>query len=140
MKYAMELSAYGVQFQPREAKKAQVIADFIVEYTGREEEEEVREDHEWVLHVDDSSTRADLRVGLVLVGPHGAKILYALKFGFEASNNEAEYETLIAGLKLGRDIGARRLKALSDSMLVVQQVRGKYETKGESTMKYLEVV
>ena len=46
-------------------------------------------------------------------------MLYALKFGFEASNNEAEYEALIAGLKLARDIGARRIRALSDSMLVV---------------------
>ena len=55
----------------------------------------------------------------MLVGPHGAKILYALKFGFEASNNKAEYEALIAGLKLARDIGPRRVKALSDSMLVV---------------------
>ena len=73
----------------------------------------------------------------MLVGPHGAKVLYALKFGFEASNNEAEYEALIAGLKLARDIGAKRIKALSDSMLVVQQVRGEYETKGESMTIYL---
>ena len=46
MKYAIKLSAYGIQFQPREAKKAQVIADFIVEYTGRVEEEGAGEDHE----------------------------------------------------------------------------------------------
>ena len=76
----------------------------------------------------------------MLAGSHGTKVLYALKFGFEASNNEAEYEALIAGLKLARDIGARRVKALSDSMLVVQQVRGKYETKGENMAKYLGVV
>ena len=50
-------------------------------------------------------------------------MLDALKFRFEASSNEAEYEALIAGLKLTRDIGARRVKALSDSMLIVQQVR-----------------
>ena len=49
-----------------------------------------------------------------------ATVLYALKFGFEASNNKADYEALIAGLKLVTDIGARRIKALSDSMLVVQ--------------------
>ena len=46
-------------------------------------------------------------------------MLYALKFGFEASNNEAEYEALIAGLKLARDIGARLIRALLGSMLVV---------------------
>ena len=103
-------------------------------------EEGIEEDHEWVLHVDGSSTRAGSGAGLVLTGPHGTKVLYALKFGFEASNNEAEYEALIAGLKLVRDIGARRVQALSDSMLVVQQVRGEYETKGENMAKYLGVV
>ena len=76
----------------------------------------------------------------MLVGPHGAKVLYALKFGFESSNNEAEYEALIAGLKLARDIGAKCIKVLFDSMLVILQVRDEYETKGESIMRYLEVV
>ena len=92
------------------------------------------------MHIDGTSTRAGSGAGLVLVGPHGAKVLYALKFGFEASNNKAEYEALIAGLKLAKDIGARRIRALSDSMLVVQQMRGEYETKGENMDKYLEVV
>ena len=140
MKYVIVLSAYSVQFQPRESKKAQVIANFIVEYTGRAEEGGEGEDPEWVLHVDGSSTRAGSGIGLVLVGPYGAKVLYALKFGFEASNNEAEYEVLITGLKLARDIGARRVRALLDSMLVVQQVQGEYEIKGENMMRYLEVV
>ena len=56
----------------------------------------------------------------MLVGPHGAKVLYALKFGLKASNNEAEYEALIVELKLVKDIGAaRQIRTLSDSMLMV---------------------
>ena len=43
----------------------------------------------------------------MLVGPHDAKVLYALKFGFKAGNNEAEYEALIARLKLTKDVGIR---------------------------------
>ena len=42
-----------------------------------------------------------------------------MKFGFEASNNEAEYEALVTGLQLAKDIGAERIEILSDSMLVV---------------------
>ena len=42
----------------------------------------------------------------MLVGPYGAKVLYALKFGFKASNNEVKYEALIASLKLAKDMGA----------------------------------
>ena len=136
MKYAIKLSAYRVQFQPREAKKAQVIADFIVEYAVLTEDQEEGETPEWVLHVDGSSSRVRSGAGLVLVGLHSAKVLYALKFRFKASNNETEYEALIAGLKLAKDLGVKQIRALSNSMLVVQQVRGEYETKGENMMKY----
>ena len=39
------------------------------------------------------------------MGPHGAKVLYTLKFGFKTSNNEVEYEALITELKLAKDVG-----------------------------------
>ena len=70
--------------------------------------------------MDGSSTSRGSGVGLVLQGPHNTKVSYALKFGFDASNNEAEYEALAAGLKLAKDIRAKKIKILSDSMLVVQ--------------------
>ena len=92
-----------------------------------------------MLQVDGSSTKVGSGVGLVLIGPYGVKVFYALKFRFKASNNEAEYEAFIAGLKIAKDIGARRIRALSDSMLMVQQVRGDFETKGENLIRYLEV-
>ena len=52
--------------------------------------------------------------------PYGVKISYALKFRFESSNNEAEYEALIAGIRLAKDIEAEKLEVFSDSMLIVQ--------------------
>ena len=54
MKYALELSGYGVQFQPRDAQKAHFLADFVVEYTGSQEEED-KGRPVWLLHVDGSS-------------------------------------------------------------------------------------
>ena len=56
MKYAIELSTYRVQFQPRETKKVQVIANFIVKYASRFKDQEEGETPEWVLHIDGSST------------------------------------------------------------------------------------
>lgn len=50
---------------------------------------------------------------------HGAKIYYALKCGFGANNNEAEYESLITNLGLPKDISVKRLKVYSNSMFVV---------------------
>ena len=136
MKYAIELSAFGAQFQPRDATKAQFLADFLNEYTGQPDKDNL-EKPIWTLHVDGSSTKGGSGAGLVLTGPHGVKILYALKFGFEASNNEAEYEALIAGIRLAKDIGAEKLEVFSDSMLVVQQLNGQYEAKGEGMIQYL---
>ena len=57
---------------------------------------------------------------MVLRGPHRAKISYALKFGFRASNNEAKYEALVAALKVARHVGTEKIQIFSDSMLVVQ--------------------
>lgn len=55
----------------------------------------------------------------MLKGPHGVKISYALKLRFDASNNEVEYEALIASLKLDKDIGVESLENFFDSILLV---------------------
>nr|KYP45242.1 Transposon Ty3-I Gag-Pol polyprotein [Cajanus cajan] len=53
----------------------------------------------------------------------------AIKFNFKATNNQAEYEALLAGLTLAKDLGVRRLKCCSDSKLITEQVGGTYQTK-----------
>ena len=73
--------------------------------------------------MDGSSTMERSGARLVLHGPQGpneAKISYALKFGFSASNNEAEYEALIASLKLAKDVGAEKIEIFLNFMLVVR--------------------
>ena len=93
-----------------------------------------------MIYVDGSSTVGGSGAGLVLRGPHGAKVSYVLKFGFGASNNEAEYEALLVALKIAKDIGAKRLQIFSDPVLVVQQVKGKYEARDKGMMTYLKAV
>ena len=56
---------------------------------------------------------------------------YALKFGFQASNNEAEYEAVIVGLNLAHSMEADQLEVCSDSQLVVKQIKDFYEARGE---------
>ncbi|KAL0406404.1 UNVERIFIED_CONTAM: Ribonuclease HI [Sesamum latifolium] len=73
--------------------------------------------------------------------PHKAVDLeFAVKFGFKASNNEAEYEALVAGMKMAHEAGARHLLAYSDSQLVVRQVEGSYEAKEKSMVQYLQQI
>ncbi|GJU56579.1 reverse transcriptase domain-containing protein [Tanacetum coccineum] len=65
---------------------------------------------------------------------------YALRFGFEATNNEAEYEALIAGLRIAEQMGIQYLQEHVDSRLVANQVKGSYMAKEPSMIKYLEKV
>ena len=59
---------------------------------------------------------------------------------FSASSNEAEYEALIAGLKLAKALGVRHINIYSDSQLVVCQVTSQYQAKEERMVSYLQLV
>ena len=65
---------------------------------------------------------------------------YALIFGFQASNNEAEYEVVIVGLNLAHSMEADQLKVCNDSQLVVKQIEDDYEVKGKKMIRYLKKV
>ena len=65
---------------------------------------------------------------------------YALKFGFQASNNETEYEAVIVGLNLAHSMEANQLEICSDSQLVVKQIKNSYEVRGEKMILYLKKV
>ena len=66
------------------------------------------------------------------------KIHCALHFGFQASNNEAEYEVLITVLRLVKELKANILKVYNDSQLVVNQVNENYQARGEKMVTFLE--
>jgi len=75
-----------------------------------------------------------------LEGPDGLLIEQALRFSFKASNNQAEYEALIAGTLLAKEMGAKGLLAKGDSLLVTSQVTGEYQAKDPQIAAYLEYV
>ncbi|XP_059658624.1 uncharacterized protein LOC132304943 [Cornus florida] len=60
-------------------------------------------------------------VGLIIISPERENIAYALRFDFKATNNEAEYEALIVGLKLVKVLGVEQLIAYTDSQLIIPQ-------------------
>jgi len=63
-----------------------------------------------------------------------------LKFAFKASNNQAKYEALIAGMLLSQELGAQNLLVKSDMLLVTEQVMGRYQTKDPQLAAYLKYV
>ena len=61
-----------------------------------------------------------------------------VRLDFPTTNNEAEYETLVVGLDLAIAVGATSVVVYGDSQVVMKQVNGDYECKGERMKKYLE--
>ncbi|XP_059658426.1 uncharacterized protein LOC132304712 [Cornus florida] len=120
---------------------ADVIAEFIPEngpeHTANKEEEA---ESTWTLYVDGSVNARASRAGLVIISPNGECIKYALRFGFKATNNEAEYETLLAGLRMAKALEVERLVAYTDSQLITGQVQGEYEAKDEKMKTYLHKI
>ena len=53
----------------------------------------------------------------------------SFRLGFLVSNNEAEYEALLVGLRMSRQVGADRVQLHCDSWLVVSQIMGEFEAK-----------
>ncbi|GKD59531.1 reverse transcriptase domain-containing protein, partial [Tanacetum coccineum] len=131
---------------PAATKEAgQILADFIVERpkgddpdTAMEVEEELPKS--WILFIDGSSCADGSGAGLILINPEGAKFTYALRFRFEVTNNEAEYEALIAGLRITEEMGVKNLQANVDSILVANQVNGIYIAKEADMIQYLKKV
>ena len=73
-------------------------------------------------------------------GPDGILIEQALRFSFKASNNQAEYEALIAGMLLAKEMEAQNLLVKSDSQLIMGQVSGEFQAKDPQMTAYLKYV
>nr|XP_025625182.1 uncharacterized protein LOC112717332 [Arachis hypogaea] len=135
--WSIELSQYDIRYEPRQAIKAQVMADFLVEVTGDPTEETGTR---WKLHVDGASNQTSGGARIILESPAGVVYEQSIKFEFPVSNNQAEYEALIGGLALATEVGATRLKICSDSQVVTSQVNGSYQARDALLQKYLEKV
>ena len=78
--------------------------------------------------------------GIVIITLEGDELQFAVKFEFRASNNEAEYEALIRGVRMDRDLGAQYIVVFSDSQLVTQQISGAYEKRNVRMLEYAKQV
>ncbi|RVW81906.1 hypothetical protein CK203_033230 [Vitis vinifera] len=119
LQWAIELSEFGIEFQPRLSMKGQVMADFVLEYSRRPSQHHESSKQEWwTLRVDGASRSSGSGVGLLLQSPTGEHLEQAIRLGFSASNNEAEYEAILSGLDLALALSVSKLRIYSDSQLV----------------------
>nr|GEW26253.1 reverse transcriptase domain-containing protein [Tanacetum cinerariifolium] len=92
----------------------------------------------WILFTDGSSCTNGFGAGLILTNPEGMEFTYALRFRFDATNNEVEYKALIAGSRIAKQMGVKNLLENVDSRLVANQVNRTYVTKEADMIRYLE--
>ncbi|XP_076895314.1 uncharacterized protein LOC143547895 [Bidens hawaiensis] len=116
--WAIELGEHSTKYKPRPAIKDQVLADFVTE-------------------VPTASNGEGSGAGLKLINPDGQEFTYAIKLNFKSTNNEAEYEAFLAGLRIAKKLGVKFLEARVDSMLIAGQVSGTYEAKNDIMASYL---
>jgi ribonuclease HI len=74
--------------------------------------------------------------GVIFISPQGDHLKYILQIHYKASNNGAEYEALIHGLRIVVSLGIKRLIAYSDSKVVIDQVNKACDIKTDSMNAY----
>ncbi|GJR31835.1 reverse transcriptase domain-containing protein [Tanacetum coccineum] len=116
LKWKFELEGYDIQYRPRTLIKGQILADFIVERPDEESLDELMAETKelpepWTLFTDRSSCIDGSEAELILKNQEGVEFTYAMRFRFEATNNEAKYEALIASLRITEQMGIKNLQA-----------------------------
>ena len=96
-----------------------------------DEDKGAEESPQWSVHTDGSSNRQAEGAGVVLLSPEGDVVECMIHLDFPTTNNEAEYEALVAGLNLAKATGATSVFIYYDSQVITNQVNGDYECKGE---------
>ena len=121
IQWEIELGQFDIEYRPRVAIKAQVLADFIAKFTYPCKEEELSMKI-WTVQTDGSAMKKVGGAGVVLIPPEGETLKYAVGLQFPAINNEAEYEILLTGLSLAKALGAKSLIVQAYSQLIIGQV------------------
>jgi ribonuclease HI len=121
-KWAVELTGETLSSSPRKAIKSQVLADFLAEWVDTQLPTAPIQAKLWTMYFDGSLMKSRAGAGLLFILPLGKHVRYVLRLHFPASNNVAEYEALVNGLRIAVELGVRRLDARGDSQLVIDQV------------------
>jgi ribonuclease HI len=109
-------------YAPRKAIKSQILADFVTEWMDTQLPPPQIQAECWILYFDGSVMKTGAGAGLLFISPLGEHVRYAVRLHFPASNNIAEYEALLCGLRIAIEMGIKRLDVRGDSQLVIDQV------------------
>jgi hypothetical protein len=121
-KWSVELMGETLAYAPRKAIKSHILADFVAKWTDTQLPPPQIQNECWTLYFDGSVMKTGAGADLLFVSPLGEHMRYAVRLHFPVSNNMAEYEALLCGLKIAIETGIKRLDVREDSQLVIDQV------------------
>jgi ribonuclease HI len=147
----MELQPFEISFETTKVIKSKALAEFTAEWTDPftnepPEVESALPGEEapglWVMHFDGAFNLPGAGAGAILTSPSRDKLFCAVQLCFKpehkVSNNIAEYEGLLAGLRAANALGINRLIVKGYSQLVVNFSNKSYTPKDEHMAAYLE--
>ncbi|OMO91548.1 reverse transcriptase [Corchorus capsularis] len=144
LKGCLALSEFSFKYIPRKAIKGQVVADFLAAHPCLNLGEEFEDANEvmeaatlpWILEFDRSNTAQIAGAGIVFTSPDDDYTMMAFHLDFDCTNNQAEYEALIIGLELLREMKATSVHIKGDSLLVMNQLMQEYNCTSPSLLPY----
>jgi ribonuclease HI len=140
-KWAAELNEFNIDYVHRSSIQSQALADFNADWTPGAQEEEINKDAEaWTVFCDGSWRTFGAGAAAVLVAPSKVRTCYAAKLDFSCTNNIAEYEALLLGLRKLRAMGIRRAILQTDSQVISGHVDKSSKARDPKLEKYLDTV
>jgi ribonuclease HI len=129
-----------ISFAPWKAIKSQVLVDFLAEWADTQLPTSPIQPELWTMYFDGSLMKTGAGAGLLFISPLGKHVRYVLRLHFPASNNVAEYEALVNGLRIAIELGVRRLDAWGNSQLVIDQVMKNSHCRDQKMEAYCDEV
>ncbi|XP_052312616.1 uncharacterized protein LOC112328848 [Populus trichocarpa] len=147
------LAEYDIIYMTRKAVKGSAIANHLADNAVEDyepldfdfpdedilsiEKEEEKTDW-WTMFFDGAVNVYGNGAGAVIISPDKKQYPVSVKLHFECTNNTAEYEVCILGLKAALELKIKKLDVYGDSMLIICQVKGEWQTKEEKLRPYQE--
>ncbi|XP_058784790.1 uncharacterized protein LOC131659648 [Vicia villosa] len=159
----MILTEYDIQYTTQKAIKGSIVADHLAQQAVEDyqsmsfefSDEDVlfvtdcvqpgpnegpEPGSRWTMVFDGASNTMGNGIGAVIVSPEGGDTPFTARLCFDCTNNMAEYEACILGLRVAIDLRIKFLVVYGDSALVISQVRGEWDTKHPNLMPYKDLV
>jgi ribonuclease HI len=140
-KWAAELNEFTIDYVHRSSIQSHTLADFVADWTPRAQDEESTKDNEaWTIFCDGSWGTFSTGVATILISPSKVKTCYAARLEFNCTNNIAEYEALLLGLRKLKAIGIRRAVLKYDSQVIIGHIDKSSRARDPKLEKYLDIV